>query len=97
MDSLSIAATVAGLIQSSAMTIATCKTILGKYKNAPRTLSVISTECSVVKASLSHICYLISDDANALAPRSFAQASMADTFDIALTSCAVTFRSLMWR
>ena len=94
MDPLSISTAVAALVTTSTKAVVLCNTLVGKYKNAPRTLASIRTECTTVKAGLSYIYYLINRDTELFSSQMQAHGPLAETLDVALTGCTVTFSLL---
>lgn len=94
MDPLTICTTVAGLVKTCGATVITCKGLLGTYKNAPQTLASIRTECTTIKTALSQVDWLVKRDNELLSSQLEASSPLAETLDVALTGCAVTFSLL---
>ena len=94
MDPATIGTTVAFLVATFTKSAQTCNTLLSKYKHAPQTLASIYTECTTVKLALSHVYWLVNSNAELLSSQLDAQGPLAETFDVALTGCTVTFSLL---
>ena len=94
MDPLSIATTVGSVVMTCAQVIKTVNDLVGKYNDAPMTMTAISSECSVLSAALSHIQDLATQNADVFASRLKSQTNFAKTFDTALSGCAVVFSVL---
>ncbi len=94
MDPLSISTAVASLVTTGTKAVTLCNTLVGKYKNAPRTLASIRTECTTVKAGLSYIYFLINRDMELFSSQMQAHGPLTETLDVALTGCTVTFSLL---
>lgn len=94
MDPITIGATVASLVTTCTKAGMTCNTLIGKYKSAPQTLASIQTECTTIKAALSYVYWLINRDTELLSTQLCAQGPLAETLDVALTGCTMTFSLL---
>jgi hypothetical protein len=94
MDPLSITVSVTTLVSICARVISVCHTVAGKYNDATRILTGLRAECAVTRESLSLI-LLHTTEPDSLANALLASnASLAETFDIALTGCTVTLSVL---
>lgn len=87
MDPLSITVSVSSLIVFCAKVIKASHDLCSQFKSAAFTLSAITSECSVINASLSNLQSLILED-----PERLQDAS--STFEIALLGCALTMSVL---
>ena len=94
MDPLSISTAVASLVTTCTNAATLCNALIGKYKRAPKTLASIRTECTTVKAGLSYVYFLINRDAELFSSQLHAEGPLAETIDVALTGCTVTFSLL---
>lgn len=97
MDPFTICTTAAGLVKTCGLavtTITTCSGLVGKYKNAPQILASIRAECTSIKTALSHVDWLVKRDTDLLSSQLKAHSPLAETLDVALTGCAVTFSLL---
>ena len=94
MDPITIGTTVASLVTTFTKGAQTCNDLLSKYKQAPQTLASIHTECTTIKLALSHVYWLVNSNTELLASQLDARGPLAETFDVALTGCTVTFSLL---
>ena len=89
-----ISTTVAGLVKTCGTAATSCNTFIGKYKNAPQSLAAIRTECTTIKSALSYVDWMVKRDTERLSSQLKAHSPLADTLDVVLTGCAVTFSLL---
>ena len=94
MDPFTICTTVASLVKTCGTAATTCNGLLSKYKNAPQILASIRTECATIKTALSYVDWLVKRDTKLLSSQLKAHSPLAETLDVALTGCAVTFSLL---
>lgn len=94
MDPLTICTTVASLVKTCGTAATTCNGLLSKYKQAPQILASIRTECTTIKTALSYVDGLLKRDTALLSSQLKAHSPLAETLDVALTGCAVTFSLL---
>ena len=94
MDPFTICTTVASLVKTCGTAVITCNGLLGRYKNAPQILASIRTECVTIKSTLSYVDWLVKRDTELLSSQLKAHNPLAETLDVALTGCAVTFSIL---
>lgn len=94
MDPIAIGTTVASLVTICTKATMTCNTLIVKYKNVPQTLASIHTECTTIKAALSYVYWLVNRDTELLSSQLRIQGPLAETLDVALTGCTVTFSLL---
>lgn len=94
MDPFTICTTVASLVKNCGTAATTCHGLLSKYKNAPQLLASIRTECATIKTALSYVDWLVKRDTELLSSQLKAHSPLAETLDVALTGCAVTFSLL---
>ena len=94
MDPITIGTTVASLVATFTKGAQTCNTLLSKYEQAPQMLASIHTECTTIKLALSHVYWLVNSNTELLSSQLDARGPLAETFDVALTGCTVTFSLL---
>ena len=94
MDPITIGTTVASLVATFTKGAQTCNALLSKYKYAPQMLASIHTECTTIKLALSHVYWLVNSNTELLSSQLDARGPLAETFDVALTGCTVTFSLL---
>lgn len=89
MDPLSITAAVLSITATSLKVARGLNYIREKYKHAQLTISAISTEATVVSASLSRVQGLILRDAGGITGQLEEGSDLTNIFDCALTGCSV--------
>ena len=94
MDAITIGTSVASLVATITKGAQTCNTLLSKYKHAPQALASIDTQCTAIKLALSHVYWLANSNTELLSSQLHAQGPLAESFDVALTGCTVTFSLL---
>lgn len=94
MDPLSVSTTGANLVTTCTKAATLCNRLIGKYKNAPTKLASIRSECTTVKAGLSHVYFLINRDTESFSSQLHAQGPLTETLDVAITGCTATFSLL---
>ena len=94
MDPLSITTTVGSVVMTCAKLVKTVNEIIGKFSDAPMTVTAIASECAVLSAALSHIQDLATQNADAFVSRLKSQSNFTTTFDTALAGCTLVFSVL---
>ena len=94
MDPFTICTTVASLVNTCGTAAIKCNGLLIKYKTAPQILASIRTECVTIKTALSYVNWFVKRDTELLSSQLKAHSPLAETLDVALDGCAVTFRLL---
>jgi Fungal N-terminal domain of STAND proteins len=94
MDPLSITAGVASLVGTCVKTVRSLKAAVDTYKLASLTISAITSECSVISATLSQIQDLFLQNPDTLASKLGSQSQLHAAFETTLTGCSVTLAAL---
>lgn len=94
MESLSLSVSVITVTGACLSTAKALNGLLGKYKDAQKTIVAICSETSMISASLVQTQSLLIRDAQALTSRLQARHELEATFDTALTGCMVVFSCL---
>jgi hypothetical protein len=84
MDAASAAAAMVGLVFNCATAIKTCNDLLGKFKNADRTLRSMVTEASTLRSALLQLHHLMMLDPAALSSRWDIESMLPQTFETAI-------------
>ncbi|CZR52287.1 uncharacterized protein PAC_02164 [Phialocephala subalpina] len=90
MDPLSISASVASLSGACAITAKKLFDIVGKFKDAPKTVHDIFSEAKVISLSLSQLHGLFVSDEHTILSQALLTPDIRAALDIALTGCTVT-------
>lgn len=94
MDPLSIPGAIGGLVSICGRTITTCRDIIASFRDAPRVLSAIQSECSTTREALSQI-FILTNTADTIALTQLSSNHvLAQSFNIALTGCTMTFSAI---
>ena len=80
------------LVTISAKVALVCKSLLEKSKATPQCLSSIHINVTAIKAALSYVYMLMNRDSNS--HPSWSHGSLAESLDVALTGCTISFSLL---
>lgn len=94
MDPLTITCTVVSLTAKCLNTAKTLHSLKERYKDAVLTITAMSTECTVVSASLGLVQSLVLKKPDALQSSLSSRPELVEIFDTCLTGCVLVFSIL---
>ena len=95
MDAASAAAAIVGLVFNCATAIKSCNDLLGKFRNADRTLRSMATEASTLRSALLQLQHLMMLDPAALSSRWDMESMLPQTFETAIEGFRVMLAVLI--
>jgi hypothetical protein len=94
MDPLSVGASVGSLSGACIVTLKNLNELLGKFRDAPKTLRDLSSETKIISISLSHLRNVLISDEHSVLTQSLLKPDIRSALDVALTGCNVILSCL---
>ncbi len=94
MDPLSIGASIGSLSSASIVTLKNLNELLGKFRDAPKTLRDLSSETKVISISLSQLQNVLVSDKHSVLTQSLLKPDIRNALDVALTGCQMSLSCL---
>jgi hypothetical protein len=94
MDPLSVGASVGSLSGACIVTLKNLNELLGKFRDAPKTLRDLSSETKIISTSLSQLRNVLVGDEHLVLTQSLLKPDIRKALDVALTGCNVILSCL---